>query len=103
PYAYFSRARAGNDYNPYATTTPANAVANDCAAITPTAPQPYFVQQGTTRNYINPDTFQILSAGKNWKYGTGGAFTPTQGTTDANGVDDLSNFSKANLGGPVSN
>jgi prepilin-type N-terminal cleavage/methylation domain-containing protein len=49
-------------------------------------------------NFVNPGTFQIISAGQDGKFGAGGTNWGRTGTTDQNGLDDLSNFSSHLLG-----
>jgi hypothetical protein len=72
PYAYFSVARTGS-YAP-----------GDCPLV-PNGPYK------TSTGFINPATFQIISAGADGAFGAGGAVLP--GGADANGQDDLANFS----------
>jgi len=53
--------------------------------------------QATNGTWLNPSSFQIISAGKDGLFGAGGVL-PRSGTTDANGKDDQSNFSAHVLG-----
>lgn len=85
PYLYFSSGRAGNDYD----TTASFGVT------------PYRVSTSPLR-YINPNGHQIISAGRNGLFGDSTLWTPAAGTTDSNGRDDQSNFSRAVLGSPQS-
>jgi general secretion pathway protein G len=101
PYAYFSSGKSANGYNPYPTLGP------DCPSIlaqnttgTPAALLPYFQTSGTVTQFYNADTFQIISAGKDGKFGPGGLWSPTSGPagTAPNGADDQSNFYDNKLG-----
>ncbi|HTU19844.1 MAG TPA: type II secretion system protein [Gemmataceae bacterium] len=78
PYAYFS---SNGINNAYANTSGYGAA-------------PYFIT-GTTQ-YMNPNTYQIISAGKDGYFGTVG-WTPTSGAT-GHGADDQANFSSKVLG-----
>jgi hypothetical protein len=52
-------------------------------------------------SYNNAKTFQLISSGQNQVFGPGGsAWTPGSGkyAIDADGYDDLSNFSSTQLG-----
>jgi hypothetical protein len=42
--------------------------------------------------YHNPNTFQIICAGYDGKFGPGGVWDPTDPTVTKEGRDDLSNF-----------
>jgi prepilin-type N-terminal cleavage/methylation domain-containing protein len=54
-------------------------------------------QSGVT--YINPNGFQIISAGRNGLFGPGGQWNPATGYGSAGpGADDLANFSATYLG-----
>jgi prepilin-type N-terminal cleavage/methylation domain-containing protein len=75
PYIYFS---SGNRRNGYSAVKWNNAV------------EPYY-RSANPKQYENPNTFQIISAGKNGAFGPGGQWDPSSGATGA-GVDDLSNF-----------
>jgi prepilin-type N-terminal cleavage/methylation domain-containing protein len=50
----------------------------------------------------NPNSVQIISAGKNKQFGPGGAYTPGSGAYDPSqpGADDLANFRRLQLGAP---
>ena len=87
PYAYFASTKS-EGAGLYQTT--------DCATIASPAPVPYITPTGT---WVNAGSFQILSAGRDGKFGAAGAtWNPSTGTTDANGTDDQSNFSSHLLG-----
>jgi len=98
PYAYFSCGKYGNDYN-----------SNDCQQIStpqpspnvlplPGPPGPYWTGQvGTVNQYVNPKSFQIISAGPDKTFGSGGLWNPKSGVSGA-GADDLTNFAQRKLG-----
>jgi prepilin-type N-terminal cleavage/methylation domain-containing protein len=79
-YVYLSSGRAGNDYS----------------ADSRQGVQPYLM--GTGR-FMNPTGYQILCAGRDGKFGPGGAsWSVTSGYGTGNdGSDDLANFSSAEL------
>jgi hypothetical protein len=96
PYAYFA------SYNPegvgqYNRPVVGATVTNDCPSLFPNPPytgQPGFVvpyQQPNTI-WVNPTGVQIISAGRDGKFGTPSLWSPKGGTTDPNGRDDQSNF-----------
>jgi hypothetical protein len=85
PLAYFSGYKVTNGYNRYGTT--------DCKSI---PDGPYHDGDG---NYYNPDSFQVISAGADVKFGRGGKWTPAKATEiDPDGRDDMSNFHPTLLG-----
>jgi prepilin-type N-terminal cleavage/methylation domain-containing protein len=84
PYAYFS---SNGINNAYSTT--------DCASI---GAAPYFITG--TNQFTYPNTYQIISAGKNGIFGTTG-WNPASGATGP-GADDQANFSGSVLGAPQS-
>jgi prepilin-type N-terminal cleavage/methylation domain-containing protein len=95
-YAYFSSYKTSNDYNHVSKITNRS----DCASL---GVSPYAeVWNGATstnNKYVNPSTFQIISAGKDATFGPGTTSTATQyipGITslpsNAAGYDDMSNF-----------
>jgi hypothetical protein len=108
PYAYFSSysgiGGAENGYNKFfASTTPGS---SDCNGL---GVWPYAETNSPRMTYLNPKTFQIISAGPDGKFGTGtnvsaspvsGFWTArTAGTAaTADGRDDLSNFHGQRLG-----
>jgi prepilin-type N-terminal cleavage/methylation domain-containing protein len=76
---------------------------NDCPSLLLSPPDaagasltPYQPTGSTT--FLNPSSFQIISAGRDGKFGAGGAVWGRTGTTNANGADDQSNFSAHLLG-----
>lgn len=97
PYAYFSSYKTTNGYNRYA----AAFMNSDCATLTV---WPYL---GAPGKYLNPNSFQIISAGSNGFFGLG-SDVPTKIWTPANasnfypdtsaGRDDQANFYDAPLG-----
>src|SRR5262249_14702783 len=79
-FAYFSTYKVRNGYQTI-----------DCQRL---GVQPY--SDGV--NYLNPDTFQIISAGRDQKFGPGGTWTPlTAISMPPAGRDDLSNFYEVSL------
>jgi prepilin-type N-terminal cleavage/methylation domain-containing protein len=58
--------------------------------------------QEPSGKFANASSFQIVSAGRDGKFGAGGAnWNPANGTADPNGKDDQSNFSPRLLGAPA--
>ncbi len=100
-YAYFSSGKAPNSYNAYASTLGA-----DCPSLISGGKpiQPYYQPPASATSpiqYYNPDTFQIISAGKNTTFGPGGSWTSSQGVGMSGGkagIDDMSNFYNTRLG-----
>jgi len=92
PYAYFG-GLAANSYVSYCPSLPCPANAGN--ALT----GPYAYQESAAR-FTNPDTFQIVSAGKDKKFAAGGIWNPTKGSTDLNATDDVCNFSSLALSNP---
>jgi general secretion pathway protein G len=79
PFAYFSSYKTRNGYNRYRNS--------DCGSI---PDGPYHDGDG---QYYNPDSFQIISAGADGKFGRGGKWTPAKAAEiDPDGRDDMSNF-----------
>jgi hypothetical protein len=95
PYAYFSAYGQMNGYNRYGRT--------DCPAL---GVWPYAQSLGPTLQFVNPRSFQIISAGADGKFGPGTdcaahVWTPFLASTiPADGRDDLANFSSRRLGDP---
>jgi general secretion pathway protein G len=95
PYAYFSSYKTTNGYNRYGTS--------DWGGMTGTpVVSPYVDPAG---RFINPNTFQIISAGKDGLFGGGGGpWSPATasiypGTTYGSpGYDDQANFYEVPLG-----
>jgi prepilin-type N-terminal cleavage/methylation domain-containing protein len=89
PYVYFSSYKVRNGYTRYA------GLGSDCSLV----PQgPYNDGAG---NYYNPDTFQIISAGRDTVFGPGGPWTPATAPAIAPaGKDDMANFYDKFLGIP---
>jgi hypothetical protein len=95
PFAYFT-AIQGNDYTGSFTWKGATV-------------RPYR-EPGNPTRFMNPNGFQVISAGRNGVFGPGGNWTPTWFDADVNktpaagewvrggsGADDLSNFNKGML------
>jgi len=87
PFAYFGQpaGAAPNSYN-----------YNSCASL---GLVPYQEPNG---RFLNPNTFQIISAGKNGRFGPGGPWDPTLGAPDLDTGDNLCNFSSSDMSAPQS-
>jgi prepilin-type N-terminal cleavage/methylation domain-containing protein len=87
PYAYFAWEPQYNNYASYNWPTTTSSWAST------TNHGPY---SDTTGKAQNPKTFQLISAGKNARFGTGGVLNPGQGQFSLTGDagDNLSNFTK---------
>jgi prepilin-type N-terminal cleavage/methylation domain-containing protein len=101
PYAYFSS--IGNNNTGYLQNTPpALLPLLDCASI---RAYPYYLTGTSPNQFMNPNTYQIISAGKDGIFGIAGS-TNTVGTPGWNpaagavgvGADDQANFSANLLG-----
>ena len=84
PYAYFSSFGRKNGYYPYS-GAPFNF--RDCQTITGVAYSPY---QDTSSSYIQPTGFQIVCAGTDKQFGTGGLIKP--GAVFGIDEDNMTNF-----------
>jgi prepilin-type N-terminal cleavage/methylation domain-containing protein len=93
PYAYFSSGPAANNYNAYPT------LGSDCVALGITNGA-YTQTNAAPFQFYKPDTFQIISAGKNQAFGPGGYWLSSMGASGmpASGGDDITNFYGAKLG-----
>jgi hypothetical protein len=95
PYAYFSAYGQVNGYNRYGRT--------DCPSL---GVWPYAYSLAPSPRFLNPNGYQIISAGPDGKFGPGSdsaahVWPPaTAGTIPVNGRDDLANFSARALGKP---
>ncbi len=90
PYLFFSGygAEGSGNYDKYGSS--------DCASF---GVLPYFSGAAATTQYLNPGTWQIISAGANGTFGPGGLWNPTTGLgPNLPGSDDQSNFSPRTLG-----
>jgi prepilin-type N-terminal cleavage/methylation domain-containing protein len=87
PYAYFSNYGTRNGYNRYGNTL----ALSDCTSL---GLQPYIQANG---DYLNPSTYQIISAGADGTFGAGGNWSPTQGAVSGPGKDDQSNFNNGSV------
>jgi prepilin-type N-terminal cleavage/methylation domain-containing protein len=101
PYAYFSSQGINNNGYRLNTTPPLI----DCASI---GAAPYFITGSNPVQFTNPNTYQIISAGKDGVFGTAG-WIPASGVppvppSNPNaagqpaGADDQANFSSTLLG-----
>src|SRR5262249_44521606 len=103
PYAYFSSYGSRNGYNRYYSALPPNNI-SDCNGL---GVWPYAEATLPSMRYLNPETFQIISAGDDGTFGQGSNLTltpiPTWTRTAAAssgciGADDQSNFYDNKLG-----
>jgi type II secretory pathway pseudopilin PulG len=105
PYAYFSSYKNGNGYNRYFLL----AGNSDCQTL---GVWPYAQSWAPSPVYYNAQTFQIISAGKDYTFGPG--TSPAVGNTwapsyagqvytqgQAGGYDDIANFYDRLLGVPT--
>jgi prepilin-type N-terminal cleavage/methylation domain-containing protein len=65
PYAYFSSYKTSNGYNRYSTTV------SDCSGIDANLPNGVWPYQEAAGRFLKPDSYQIVSAGKNGLFGSG--------------------------------
>jgi prepilin-type N-terminal cleavage/methylation domain-containing protein len=86
PFLYFSSYKRNNGYSPFGSSD------NVSLGVSP------YVETSTptTVKYINPTTYQLISAGADGAFGPGGLWTPS--AMPAQGRDDIANFSDRNLG-----
>jgi prepilin-type N-terminal cleavage/methylation domain-containing protein len=110
PYLYFSSYRAGNDYNPDTNILPPIPLISTVTNL----PLPVYPYKDGSGKFINPNGYQVISAGKDGKFGWGSppippAPMPTSPPFDyyfrgygqnQPGSDDLANFSSAALSQP---
>lgn len=122
PYGYFSSYKGANGYNRYGTNNQRGV--SDCSLLPagrwfngdPHAPcnvWPYATIGSGGPHYHNPNTYQIISAGRDKLFGSGSINPDTDGPffiprigmyqhSDDTGNDDLGNFSDKLLGLPPS-
>jgi hypothetical protein len=94
PYVYFSSGGFQNDYHD------ADAISFSHADKTTGKVAPYYASKPVKR-YYKPDSFQLISAGANARFGPGGAWDATVGYALPPGSDDLSNFHEGLLSVPA--
>jgi prepilin-type N-terminal cleavage/methylation domain-containing protein len=96
PYGFFSSGRSAGGYNQAKLAFGTPSIGGDCPSL---GVQP-FVQ--STGRFYNPNSVQIISAGKDFSFGPGGSFTAGSGSyaDGAVGFDDFSNFWNGLLGVP---
>lgn len=102
PYLYFSASKAGNDYNTTynIAASPPTPQSGTTSAGTSFAVFPF--QISNTR-FANANGFQIICAGRDTMFGSGGmswAGVPA-GSTSMQGYDDVANFHPTLLGVPA--
>jgi hypothetical protein len=86
PFLYFSSYKTRNGYNRYGTS--------DCSQAAP-----YFQPNSI---FYNPDTFQIVSAGADGIYGSGGVWDmQSAAPLSVGGADDMTNFYPSLMGVPA--
>ncbi len=109
PYAFFG-ALSPNSYDPTEVMTMVIVVGGVPTAVPVTRPYYEFGSGGTTgtpTKWLNPNTFQIISAGRDRMFGavapsaTGPGWDIRIGWPGGAGTDDLSNFSQTDLGNPL--
>jgi prepilin-type N-terminal cleavage/methylation domain-containing protein len=98
PFAFFASysTEGGGLYDKYGGTS-------DCPSLLLSPPDPAGTpllpyQPTGSATFLNPSSFQIISAGRDGKFGAGGQVWGRTGTVNANGADDQSNFSSHLLG-----
>jgi len=103
PFAYFGGTGGANSY--VTGTYGINGTVSDgktnplvplgCRSIGISIPYP-----DSAGKFMRPDSYQILSAGKNKAFGDPSLWNPSTGSTDGNARDDVSNFSGYALTSP---
>jgi prepilin-type N-terminal cleavage/methylation domain-containing protein len=88
PYAYFSSYKTLNGYNRYTGDNGDNSSLGVAAYFTSTSP---------TTQFVKPSRFQILCAGVDGNYGSGGSWSPDGSGMSGYGLDDLSNFTPGRI------
>jgi prepilin-type N-terminal cleavage/methylation domain-containing protein len=86
PYAYFATHGAQNNYQ------------QDCPGYCPGF-TPYYTAVGPPTQFANATTFQIVSAGADRTFGTGGAWNPQGGMAASPDADNITNFTQGVLAG----
>jgi prepilin-type N-terminal cleavage/methylation domain-containing protein len=85
--------------DPYGTGVPYIYFDSSNYGTTDLGVSPYFVLGTSPPQFLNRNSFQIISAGKNGVFGPGGAWNPATGSSPGSpGADDQSNFSANVLG-----
>ena len=104
PFAYFGGAGASNTYvtnlacKPFGTCPSLPCPNQNLLTNPPVVFSPYFVQ--ATGTFANPNSYQIISAGRDKAFGVGGnTWNPNGGVSDGYGRDDQSNFTSVLLAG----
>lgn len=91
PYAYFAP-YGDNGYFADAATECANYDGKNGLGSGPYAE--------ATNKFISPKLYQIVSAGKDKRFGPGGIWVPSRGNPNGETADNLANFSSTELGNP---
>jgi prepilin-type N-terminal cleavage/methylation domain-containing protein len=84
PYAYF--ATHGNNY-----------YTNDCPLLVGSSFSPYYTSTNPTQ-FVNPETCQIISAGRDMTFGTGGGWSTSIGIGGYDADNQVNFTSGSNLG-----
>jgi prepilin-type N-terminal cleavage/methylation domain-containing protein len=104
PYVYFSSYKTANGYNRYGSSDCSVPNANPFLDITVL---PYQTSPLATSPsiFLNPNTYQIISAGRDQLFGQGGQWIPATASDfyapGAPGADDQANFYNRTLGIPT--
>jgi general secretion pathway protein G len=100
PYLYFSSYKQTNGYNNYPATTFYSVGDNATQGVSPYYLSTKLVGATTTYQYVNPDKYQIISAGADGTFGAGGGpWAPDGSNSTGTAADDLSNFTPGKLSG----
>jgi hypothetical protein len=91
PYWYFSSGKRRNGYYDLWTAAP---LPNSLILGGPY----YTAMLNNQPQFANPNTWQIISAGKDGQFGPGGYYNPSIGVSSPGGADDQCNFSDRPLG-----
>jgi prepilin-type N-terminal cleavage/methylation domain-containing protein len=100
-FSYSDAYNQGSPYLYFAAQPRGNAYSADCKVVNGVTVKPYF-DVASPMHYINPDSFQIICAGRNGKFGKGGNWSPQNADTvyppGSDGSDDLANFYMMRMG-----
>lgn len=91
----------GNPFLYFGAYSPNNYNAADAVTVNGVTISPYYEAGSNPTKWLNPDSFQIISAGRDRIFGPGGAWSLSTGYGGVgSGSDDLANFSQTELGNP---
>jgi len=88
--------RFGTPFAYFGGTGGSNAYVGGCPSIGIASPYP----DAKAGRYMNPDSFQLISAGRDKAFGDPTKWNPSTGSTDPRARDDVSNFSSSALTNP---